>query len=119
MERKMLTFEKFQEANEERCTKGFGHKLDDWSLMEWGAATAGEVGEACNKAKKIKRELQNIKSNKIGENRFDLKDAMAKEIADSIVYSFLWLSAAGYNAEEVIRDVFNSKSDEIGSDIKI
>lgn len=114
-----LTFNKFQQQNEVRCVNGFGHNLNDWSLMEWGAATAGEIGEACNKAKKLKRIVQNIKGNKEGENFKNLSDAMAREIADSIVYSFLWLSAAGYNAEEVVRSVFNSKSDEIGSDIKI
>lgn len=115
----MLTFNQFQSLNEARCINGFGHKLEDWSLMEWGAATAGEVGEACNKAKKIKRELQNIKGNKPNETLAGLRNAMAKEIADSIVYSFLWLSAAGYNAEEMIIEVFNTKSDEIGSNIKL
>lgn len=115
----MLDFTDFQDANEKRCIEGFKHRLEDWSLMEWGAATAGEIGEACNKAKKVKRELQNIKGNKPGENRFNLKDDMAKEIADGIVYSFLWLSAAGYNVEEIVREVFNKKSDEIGSDIKL
>jgi hypothetical protein len=109
----------FQNKNEERCVTGFDHKLSDWSFMEWGAATSGEIGEACNKAKKLKRIEQSIKGNKAGETKFNLKDDMAKEIVDGIIYSFLWLSAAGYNAEDVIREVFNSKSDEIGSDIKI
>jgi len=87
--------------------------------MEWGSATAGEVGEANNVAKKLKRIDQNIKGNKPNDTAPLLKDKMAKEIADGIVYSFLWLSAAGYDAEQVVRMVFNSKSDEIGSDIKV
>lgn len=115
----MLTFTEFQNKNEDRCVSGFKHNLNDWSLMEWGAATAGEVGEACNKAKKIKRITQNIKGNKDYENFGNLKDDMAREIIDGMIYSFLWLSAAGYNAEELIVKVFNAKSDEIGSDIKI
>lgn len=115
----MLDFNDLQRKNVERCIKGFNHKLEDWSLMEWCGATAFEAGEAGNKAKKLKRIEQNIKGNKSGENQRNLTDAVAHEIGDTIVYAFLTLSAAGYNAEEVVRNVFNSKSDEIGSDIKI
>lgn len=115
----MLNFTEFQNANEERCVKGFNHKLDGWSLLEWSGAMAGEVGEACNKAKKLKRFDGNLKGNKLSDNQHDLKDAFAGEIADAIIYGFLCLSSAGYNAEEIIRDIFNRKSEEIGSDIKV
>lgn len=115
----MLTFLDFQRKNEKRCVEGFGHNLNDWSLMEWGAATAGEVGEGCNKAKKLKRAEQGIKGNRSEETTERLKDDMAREVVDGIVYSFLWLSAAGYDVEEMVRTVFNNKSDEIGSDIKV
>ena len=115
----MLTFLDFQRKNEKRCVEGFEHSLKDWSLMEWCAALAGEIGEACNKAKKLKRIDQNIKGNKAGETKELLTREMAKEVCDGIVYGFLTLSAAGYDAEELIREVFNSKSDEIGSDIKV
>lgn len=100
----MLDFSEFQRKNVERCIHGFKHELNVRSLMKWGSATAYE---------------QNISGNKPGETVQLLKDGLAKEIADRIIYSFLWLSAAGYSAEEVIRIVFNAKSDEIGSDIKI
>jgi|SRR6185312_4745003 len=115
----MLNFTEFQNANEERCVNGFGHKLGDWSLLEWGGACAGEIGEACNKAKKLKRFDGGIRGNKEHETYGDLKDELAREIADGMIYAFLWLSAAGYNAEELIRETFNKKSDEIGSDIKV
>lgn len=115
----MLSFLDFQRKNEKRCVEGFNHQLDDWSFMEWGSATAGEVGEANNKAKKLKRLQQNIKGNKAGETYNRLREDMAREVIDGIVYSFLWLSAAGFDAEILLREVFNAKSDEIGSDIKI
>lgn len=114
-----LTFDAFLKANIERCNAGFGHKLEDWSLLEWGGACAGEIGEACNKAKKLKRFDNNIKGNKPGENQKNLLDAMGKEIADAVVYAFLWFAAAGLDPAEYVRKVFNDKSDEIGSDIKI
>lgn len=114
-----LTFEQLTKANIERCEKGFGHKLESWSLLEWGGACAGEIGEACNKAKKLKRFDTGIKGNKPGENQKALLDAMGKEIADAVVYAFLWFAAAGLDPAEYVRKVFNDKSDEIGSDIKI
>jgi len=114
-----LTFDAFLKANIERCNSGFGHSLDSWSLLEWGGACAGEIGEACNKAKKLKRFDTGIKGNKPGENQKALLDAMGKEIADAVVYAFLWFAAAGLDPAEYVRKVFNDKSDEIGSDIKI
>jgi NTP pyrophosphatase (non-canonical NTP hydrolase) len=115
----MLTFLDFQRKNDKRCIEGFKHKHSDWSLLEWCGAIAGEVGEACNKAKKLKRIDQNIKGNKAADNQTALTEDMAKEICDGIIYGFLTISAAGYDVEELIREVFNAKSDEIGSDIKI
>ena len=118
-EKPILTFDAFLKANIERCNADFGHKLEDWSLLEWGGACAGEIGEACNKAKKLKRFDTGIKGNKPGENQKALLDAKGKEIADGVVYAFLWFAAAGLDPAEYVRKVFNDKSDEIGSDIKI
>ena len=115
----MLDFTEFQELNNRRCKEGFGHNLDSWSLLEWGGATAGEIGEACNKAKKLMRFRDGIKGNKEYDTYDQLRLEMGKEIADGIVYGFLWVSAAGLNMEELIREVFNKKSEEIGSDIKV
>lgn len=115
----MLTFKQLTKANVERCNSGFGHKLDSWSLLEWGGATAGEIGEACNKAKKLIRYRDNVKGNKPGENQQNLLEAMGEEMGDGLVYLFLWFAAAGLDPEEYVKRVFNRKSDEIGSDIKI
>lgn len=115
----MLTFLDFQRKNEKRCIEGFKHHLEDWSLMEWCGAATFEYGEAGNKAKKLKRIDQNIKGNKAGETKARLTEDMAKEICDGIIYGFLAISAAGYDVETLIREVFNAKSEEIGSDILI
>lgn len=114
-----LTFKRFQSANAIRCVEGFNHSLDGWSLLEWCGAMAGEVGEACNKAKKLKRFEMELKGNKPNETIAGLRNAMALEIGDAIVYGFLVLSAAGYDVEEIIKEVFNTKSDEIGSNVKV
>lgn len=115
----MLTFLDFQRKNEKRCIEGFNHSLDGWSLLEWCGAACGEFGEAANKAKKIKRIEMELKGNKKNENYDNLKLAVAQEICDGIIYGFLTLSAAGFDAEQMIREAFNNKSKEIGSDVEI
>lgn len=52
-----LTFDHFAEANRARCEAedGFRHPINSWSLADWIVATTGELGEAANVAKKIKR----------------------------------------------------------------
>lgn len=118
-EKTELTFKKLTEANIERCKKGFKHTLESWSLLEWGGATAGEIGEACNVAKKIIRYRDGVKGNKPTDNIENLKVKLGGEIADGIVYAFLWASAADIDLEAAVRKAFNDKSDEIGSDVKI
>jgi len=114
-----LTFKMLISKNIERCEKGFGHNQDSWSLLEWGGATAGEIGEACNIAKKIIRYRDNVKGNKASDNIENLKIKLGGEIADGIIYAFLWASAAGIDLEAAVRKAFNDKSDEITSEIKL
>jgi len=112
-----LTFEMLREKNLERCEKGFGHSLDSWSVAEWGNATAGECGEACNVAKKLLRFRDNVKGNKLSKEEY-LKE-LASEIAGMLIYADLWAASQGINLAEAVIDEFNKKSNEIGSDIKI
>jgi hypothetical protein len=113
----MLTFDELRKKNIARCETGFGHTLASWSVAEWGCATAGECGEACNVAKKMLRFRDNVAGNKKSyeEYRADL----ASEIAGMVVYADLWAAAAGINLEQAVRDEFNKKSVEIGSEITI
>lgn len=114
-----LTFYSLRLANVPRCTSenGFNHPLDGWSVGEWGAATVGEAGEACNIAKKLLRVRDGVKGNK--ETPEELKAALAEEIADMIIYADLWAASQGINLELAIRNKFNKTSDKIGSTIKL
>lgn len=112
-----LTFELLRERNLIRCEKGFGHTLANWSVAEWGNATAGECGEACNIAKKILRFRDNIAGNKKSKEEY-IKD-LASEIAGTLIYLDLWAASQGINLAEAVIDEFNNKSNEIGSDIKL
>jgi NTP pyrophosphatase (non-canonical NTP hydrolase) len=105
-----------QTFNEMRCADptGFNHSLDSWSELEWGGATAGELGEACNLAKKIIRIRDGVRGNREGDDLATLRAKCGKEFADTIIYCCLAMAKLGLDAESVVRDVFNNKSDEIG-----
>lgn len=112
----MLTIARLVEANVQRTEGEFGHKLKDWSLMEWGSACAGECGEANNIAKKIVRlDMGLDQFNKPGETRDSLYEELANEIADMIHYATLWAAAAGIDLELALVSKFNKVSYRIGA----
>jgi len=112
-----LTFDELRAANVQRCITGFGHTLDSWSVAEWGCAAAGECGEACNIAKKILRFRDGVAGNKktIEEYRADL----ASEVAGTLIYLDLWAASQGIDLGQAVRDEFNRKSIEVGSERRL
>lgn len=110
---------RFSDVNFARCTAsdGFGHPLDSWSIAEWTNAAAGEMGEACNLAKKLLRHRDKVAGNKKAEDQDveSLKRRCAEELADVVIYADLAMQALGYDLEETVRFVFNRKSKELGS----
>lgn len=125
-----LTFKLMREKNILRCESprkednhpllpvGFGHTLTSWSVAEWGNAAGGECGEAQNIAKKMLRFRDNIAGN-TKKSREEYKEDLASEIAGCLIYLDLWAASEGINLEQAIRDEFNKKSLEIGSEIKL
>lgn len=103
----------------ERAKKWHPGGIEEWSALEWAGAMCGEAGEAANAAKKLKRvesKLQNI--NAPGRSLIDIEAARAQvgdEVADTILYGVLLMARVGItDPEEVIRRVFNRKSEEYG-----
>lgn len=92
--------------------------LEGWNALEWAGAMAGEAGEACNAAKKLRRVEQKIANINVANRHLptesEAKRAVAKECADTILYALLLIERVGVDAEEIIRDVFNAKSEEYG-----
>lgn len=115
----MLSFARLREQNVLRCVRDWKHSLDGWSVAEWGNATAGELGEACNIAKKMLRWDYNIRTELAGKSRDGYKADLANEIADTLLYLDLWAASEGINLEDAVREAFNNKSTEIGSEIVI
>ena len=60
-----MTFDGFSKTNRRRCESpdGFNHSLASWSRADWLTATLGELGEAANVAKKLKRIADGVPGN--------------------------------------------------------
>ena len=107
------------QANVTRAGRWHTGGMDEWSVLEWAAAMAGEAGEAANAAKKLKRLECGIASINEGDRHFsDLAAArreVAKEAADTMIYALLLMARVGVeDPEEIIRSIFNRKSEEYG-----
>ena len=105
-----LTFREFQEANRRRCEALF-HPVDEWSPTDWGCAASGELGEACNFIKKMRRgEVVNLTD-------------VAFELADAVTYIALICSRLHIDLETALVAKFNRVTDErvgiIASDKRI
>lgn len=111
MEHQGLTFAELREASLRRqtlFTNARGERVLDggaWSLADWVTAAAGELGEAANIVKKIRR----------GDFDLDaIRGALADELADVAVYLDLLAEAAGIDLGEAVIRKFNRKSMELG-----
>jgi NTP pyrophosphatase (non-canonical NTP hydrolase) len=117
-----MTFEKLAEANRLRLShfknrQGLpAHSTpdgSDWTIAEWTNAMAGECGEACNLSKKIRRGDYSAK---------ELQEAINKlmdELADVVIYADHCASQLGRSLGDIIVDKFNSKSEEVGSSVRV
>lgn len=112
-----MDLQTFQTINAQRGRRWHHGNLHQWSLLEWAGAMAGESGEACNVAKKLRRLELDLPNREAGLQRSDqvgLKKKLANECADTIIYALLLLSALGKDAGTVVADVFDQKSIEYG-----
>lgn len=103
-----LTFSEVADANARRQRDSFP-TCRGWTLVDWSNALAGEVGEFCNKAKKLKRDGWTP----------ELVDAAAKELADVIHYATLAALALGVDLEAYVRLKFNEVSVRVGSEVRL
>lgn len=115
-EQKALAFDELRRVNIQRCVEGFGHTLDSWSVAEWTNAAIGELGEACNVAKKMLRHRDGVAGNQ-GEDRDmeALRRKLGRELADAVIYLDLVAASQGIDLGQLVRETFNRKSEEIGA----
>lgn len=114
-----LTFNALRNANKLRLpqfknSKGepAHEKADgsDWSLAEWMNAVAGELGEAANIIKKIRRGDMTL---------IEAKEMLAEEFADIVTYLDITAYQAGINLGEATKNKFNKVSERVGSNIRL
>lgn len=107
---------KFSERNLRRCESqnGFRHALHSWSLSDWMTAVAGEVGEAANIIKKLFRVRDGIAEFNGDVSEQQLREMLADEIADVVIYLDLLAQAAGFDLETIRDAKFAKTSERIG-----
>lgn len=106
----------FSERNLARCEspRGFNHHIQSWSLSDWMAAVAGEVGEAANVVKKLNRIRDGIPGNRPDETKDALEHALCDELADVYIYLDLLAQRIGLNLLGHAEVKFQRTSRKIG-----
>jgi NTP pyrophosphatase (non-canonical NTP hydrolase) len=111
-----MNLETIRAVNVERAQrwhKGFPYGDDDWSGADWSNAMCGEVGEAANVVKKIRR--LETGTMQIGEPELEyLRQQLGHEIADVILYADLLAAYYGIDLASVITQKFNLVSEKYG-----
>lgn len=111
----MLSFDELRRENVARCEESY-HPLDEWSPTDWATALAGEVGEACNFIKKIRR-LQSDPCVLPEESdaMFVLLENVEEELADVVIYADLLAARLHIDLGLAVKRKFNVVSGRIGS----
>lgn len=122
-----LTFEQLSKANLKRCVSSF-HPLNEWTPSDWATATAGEIGEACNVQKKMRR-ISPVPTSEVRHDIWEGSDVdneysklhqqLADEMADAAIYLDLWASRMGINLADAIVNKFNRDSAKVESNVTL
>lgn len=119
------TFAGLRTVNVRRCEKWF-HFVDVWSPTDWMTAVAGEVGEAANKIKKLRRiqteGLESPANRALVEAAGSaekvvpmLHEQIGDELADAVIYIDLLAARLGIDLGEAVIRKFNATSVKVGS----
>lgn len=107
--------------NYARCTStaGFNQPLDSWTPNDWMVAIMGEVGEAANFLKKLKRLEDGVPGNAPHETREYLIERIGKELADAYTYIDLLALRLGLVLAEQVVEKFNEVSRRVGYPVQL
>jgi len=82
----------------------------DWSLNDWMVAVTGELGEAANVLKKVRRGDLTLE---------EARPMLRQEFADVVIYLDLLSQRAGVDLGEAVIETFNAKSVKVGSRVRL
>lgn len=114
-----LTFDEVTAANLSRCERWHKGGIADWSISDWAVALAGEVGEACNAIKKLRRvedEIANLSDDPERQlsTRAEAVAKIGEELADTFIYLNLLACRLGLHLPTEIIAKFNATSERYG-----
>jgi NTP pyrophosphatase (non-canonical NTP hydrolase) len=113
-----LTFDRLREINVERCNKVF-HNINEWTPGDWAVAMVGECGEVCNAVKKLRRLQYGKNTAKDPQTPEEAVKAIAKELADTVIYADLLAARLGIDLGQAVRAKFNEVSMRYNSKITL
>jgi NTP pyrophosphatase (non-canonical NTP hydrolase) len=90
---------------------------ENWTLADWSNALAGEVGEACNVVKKLRRPQLGTVGNDHDPIRY--RTMLAGELGDVLIYLDLLANAAGLDLAACVMDAFNDKSAALDMPVRL
>ncbi len=114
-----LTFNTLRGANKARLpqfknAKGLPAHSEpdgsDWSLGDWCTAALGELGEAANIIKKIKRGDLTLEEARL---------SLGKEFADTVIYLDILAFRAGIDLGQATMNKFNETSEKVGATVRL
>lgn len=85
-----------------------------WPDERWVTAITGELGEMANNVKKLFRASDGSVGILKGESIESLQEEINKEWADVMIYMLAYAAYRGIDAEAMIAQIFNAKSEQLG-----
>lgn len=113
-----LTFGELRAANVER-QDSYGSHGSTWGLCDWMTALAGEVGEAANIIKKIRRGDFKLDTPMALGGARTAREELAAELADVQTYLDLLAACAGIDLGRATAEKFNEVSQRIRSPVRL
>lgn len=115
-----LTFQQLHEVNVSRALRWHTSPegIREWNIAEWTNAMAGEAGEACNAAKKLRRieckMQQHGGDSGVPADAIEGARKVLKEVGDTVIYAGLVCARVGGTLEQAVRMAFNEVSEREG-----
>lgn len=110
-----LRFADLRKANLDR--QAYWGGAENWTLADWSNAVAGEVGEACNVVKKLRRPELGTVGNDHQPEVYTRQ--LESEIGDVLIYLDLLANAAGFDLETCVGRAFNEKSAKLNMPVRL
>lgn len=109
-----LSLAHLRAVNKARARRYHRDGVYGWSLADWLTELAGEVGEAANLIKKLRRIESGMAGNKPALTEKALRQDLEEELADVLISLDLLAARAGISLSEAAIKKFNQTSSRLG-----